>query len=244
MLVAGLYYPVTGFKKENRARNKQQKEFYSKLIHSGDLVFDIGANVGQRSEVFSSLAKKVVALEPQPFCLQHLKSRFMFTNKVFIEPYAVDSKEGTATLHLSDSHTISSMSDKFISTVGTSIFKNNNWDNKIEVKTTTLDLLIAKHGLPSFIKIDVEGFELNVLKGLSKPVKAISFEFLPMVTDEIKLCAEQLFSVDPGYRFNYTLGENLDFILPDAVGYKEFIESVLSKIAGEKSFGDIYALRA
>src|SRR6187401_1215698 len=108
MLVSGLYYPITSFR--NRTRDRQQKEFYSHLIHSGDIVFDIGANVGQRSEVFASLAKKVVALEPQPFCLRHLKSRFLFTNKVFIEPYAVDSKEGTAVLHLSDSHTISSMS--------------------------------------------------------------------------------------------------------------------------------------
>ncbi|CAN5455105.1 hypothetical protein BH11BAC1_BH11BAC1_07830 [soil metagenome] len=243
MLDMGLYYPITGFYAENKSRNRQQKEFYSKFIHTSDLVFDIGANVGQRSYVFSGIAKKVVALEPQPFCIRHLKSRFMFTKNVFIEPFAVDAVERIAVLHLSDSHTISSMSDKFINTVGSTVFRNSKWDKKINVKTTTLDLLIAKHGIPSFIKIDVEGFEVNVLKGLSKSVKGISFEFLPMATDEIRLCIDRLYSVDPEYRFNYTLGENLDFILPGAVSYSEFIESILSRIAVEKSFGDIYALR-
>ncbi len=197
--------------------------------------------MGQRSHVFSRIVKKVVALEPQPFCIRHLKSRFLFTGNVSLEPYAVDSTEGTAVLHLSDSHTISSMSDKFISTVGATVFKNNKWEKKIEVKTTTLDLLIAKYGVPAFIKIDVEGFELKVLKGLTHPVKGISFEFLPMGTDEIRKCAQQLYSIDPAYRFNYTLGEELDFALSAPVSYPEFIDSVLSRISSERSFGDIYA---
>jgi FkbM family methyltransferase len=241
MLATGLYYPITGFYEENRKRKRELKEFYSQFIKSGDLVFDIGANVGLMSEVFYSLARKVVAVEPQPFCLRHLKSHFLFTRNVFIEPFAVDFKEGKAELNLSDSHTISSMSDKFISTVEP-VFKNYKWTDKVEVRTITLDKLIATHGLPSFIKIDVEGYELNALKGLSQPVNTISFEFLPMAIEEIKLCVQQLNAIDPYYCINYTLGTKLDFILPKAVRCNEFVESILPRIAGEKSFGDIYAV--
>ena len=241
LLDLSIYYSITKCYSENKKKHKQQKKFYSALIKNNDVVFDIGANIGQRSYVFSELCSKVIAVEPQPFCIRHLKSRFRFNKKIIIEPFAIDAKEGTAILHLSDSHTISSMSEKFILTVKKSVFRNNKWEKDIEVKTVTLDSLIEKHGLPAFIKIDVEGYELQVLKGLSKPVRGISFEFLPMLTEEIIACARKIHEIDSNYRFNYSVGEKLCFVLSSAVSYSDFIQSVIPKFISEKSFGDIYA---
>jgi hypothetical protein len=57
---------------------------------------------------------------------------------------------------------------------------------------TTLDKLIEQFGIPSFIKIDVEGFEYEVIKGLSKPVKALSLEFTPEIIESTYKCINYL----------------------------------------------------
>ena len=242
LLDYGLYYQINGYRFRNDQRNASQKEFYAQLISRDDLVFDIGANVGQRSEIFSQLAGKVIAFEPQTDCVRHLKSRFRRAQNVTIKQLAVSDTEGEATFYKSDSHTLSSMSPEFISKVSAERFKESSWNEELVVKTTTLDSMIARYGVPGFIKIDVEGFEANVLKGLTHPVSYISFEMTPELIEEAQECVRLLHKISPDYVFNYCKGEDLNFVLENHADYQEFTSNILPKLGKQGEFGDIYAV--
>jgi FkbM family methyltransferase len=239
---AGLYYKVNEIRFRNDGRSRLQKAFYSKLIQKSDVVFDVGANVGQRSAIFAELARFVVAFEPQAECVRHLKSRFRFKSNVEIQPVALSDSEGEAVIYQSSSNTISSMSEKFVKTVGKTVFADEKWDKSITIRTKTLDQMIALYGMPGFIKIDVEGFEINVLRGLSRPAPFLSFEFIPLAMDEVKKCLARLHEISEDYLFDYCLGEDLDFVLPAHVNYRTFVDDVVPQLETAATFGDIYAI--
>src|SRR6266446_755080 len=160
LLKAGVYYQINEIRFRRNQRDISQKAFYATIIGNDDLIFDVGANVGQRSAIFSQLAGRVVAFEPQPECITHLRSRF----------------------------------------------------------------------------------ELSVLNGLSWPVHMLSFEFTPLTITEAKKCIERVHDISANYLYNYCLGEELDFVLPDHVDYKTFSQNVLPELECARSFGDIYAV--
>ena len=150
---------------------KFEEEFYGSLIKPGDLCFDIGANLGRKAEVFLNLGTKVVALEPQPYCIDVLNARFKENRNFICVPKGVGDKEGSLTLHIHEEN------------IGASSFLPH-WQQetaqikeRIVVNMTTLDILIAEYGYPDFCKVDVEGFELSVLKGLSSPISTLCFEY-------------------------------------------------------------------
>ena len=242
LLDVGLYYKVNAFRFRHDARNRSQRTFYANVIRKTDVVFDVGANVGQRSEIFSQLAAQVVAFEPQAECIRHLKSRFRFRRNVEIQPVALSDSEGEAVIYQSSSNTLSSMSEKFVDTVGKSVFTEANWDNRVTIHTRTLDQMIDVYGTPGFIKIDVEGFEINVLRGLSRPAPFLSFEFTPLAMDEVKKCLARLHEISENYLYDYCLGEDLDFVLPEHVNYQTFVNEIIPKLESAGTFGDIYAI--
>lgn len=242
LLDLGLYHKVNNLRFRNDARNKAQKEFYAQVIKPQNLVFDVGANIGQRSEIFAQLAQKVIAIEPQPNCVRHLKSRFRFNRRVVIQQVALGDKAGEATMWQSSSPGISSMSRRFIDTMGSSVFRDEKWDKEIRVATTTLDDLINTFGVPAFMKIDVEGYELKVLQGLTTPIPLISFEYSPDMIDETRNCTQRLQQISAGYKYNYCLGENLEFVLDQHVDFDTFINTTLQEIGRQRTFGDIYAI--
>ncbi|MFZ3085686.1 MAG: FkbM family methyltransferase [Candidatus Hydromicrobium sp.] len=231
----------------NVTNRKKLLKFYSQFIKKDDLCFDIGANLGSRTEVFLRLGAKVVAVEPQNICMKKLKKKYGSNKKVFLIQKAISDNEGEEELMISDTHTISSMSKNWMKSlkssdmllVSTSAFQ---WQKSIKVQVTTLDRLIKEYGRPTFCKIDVEGYEYKVLKGLSKPIDAVSFEFIP--TQEFVLIAidtiKHLATIGK-VMFNYSLGESTTLVLEEWVE-PEKISSILLKLP-QKTFiwGDIYA---
>jgi len=88
---------------------------------------------------------------------------------------------------------LSSFSETFIKrTSNSGRFSASKWDRTETCNITTLDELILKYGMPRFVKIDVEGFESEVLAGLSSPLPALSIEWIPELSENAKKCLEHL----------------------------------------------------
>lgn len=196
----------------NPMRAAAQQRFLSQFVRPGDLAFDIGAHVGSRSRLLSRLGACVVALEPQPHCAAVI-ARLL--PKVALVRKAVGREEGRTTLHISRRHpTVSSVNAGWIDAVAqTEGFRHVRWDQRLEVEVTTLDALIAEHGLPAFCKIDVEGAEAEILAGLHHPIPMLSLEYLPETPDRARAALSEL-SRNGDYIFNFVAGEGHGFVGP------------------------------
>jgi FkbM family methyltransferase len=223
------------------AEDEARARFYSGFVRAGDTVFDVGANLGNRTKVFLGLRAKVIAVEPQPHCQAVLRTAWRHETRLTVVPAALGPSIGEADLRLAEASTIASMSSEWIDAVRTSgRFAQFHWENTIHVPVTTLDALIAEHGNPAFVKIDVEGFELQVLKGLTRPVHALSFEFTPECVDTALACMDWLGTLGTP-RFNYSEGESMKLTFEEWVEAK-FMATFLLELRNEKTrFGDIYA---
>ncbi len=165
----------------NPLKLRRMQRFYGQFIEPGDLCFDIGAHVGNRVFAWSRLGARIVAVEPQPACLAILRRLYGGARGVTLVDQAVGAAPGRQTLRISRAHpTVTTLSQRWIEAVGASTgFAGVAWEEEIGVEVTTLDALIARFGPPAFCKIDIEGYEGEALAGLTQPLRALSFEFVP-----------------------------------------------------------------
>ena len=193
-----------------RARQPDAMDrLYGRFIRPGDLVFDVGAHVGDRIAAFRRLGARVVAVEPQPALVKTLRLLYRRDRAVVIEAVALGRQSGAVELKLNiDNPTVSTASEEFVNAArGAPGWEGQHWTTRIQVPMTTLDALIARHGMPSFAKIDVEGFEAEVLAGLTRPPAALSFEFTTIQRDLACACVARCVAL--GYaRFDAALGES------------------------------------
>jgi FkbM family methyltransferase len=189
-------------------RRRRLTRFYTQFIGPDDLCFDIGAHVGSRLRAWTPLGARIVAVEPQPDCMALLRRWFGQHSRITLIEQAVGAAPGIAELLISPrTPTVTTLSPAWIEAVQQEKgFAAVRWNERIPVTVTTLDALIAHHGLPAFCKIDVEGYELEVLKGLSQPIPALSFEYLPACLDTARHCIAHLASLGT-YAFNWSVGE-------------------------------------
>src|SRR6185295_2427543 len=138
---------------------------YAQFMKPGDLVFDVGSHVGDRIAAFRRLGARVVACEPQPALVTLLRLIYGRDKTIKIVPVAVGRAAGEIDLKINvDNPTVSTASPDFVkASAGAPGWEGQNWDKTVKVPMTTLDALIARHGVPAFIKIDVEGFEAEAL---------------------------------------------------------------------------------
>jgi len=226
-----------------RAHAAAMDRLYGAFVKRGDLVFDIGAHVGDRVAAFRRLGARVVAVEPQPAMLKVLRLFYGRRSDVTIEPVAVGRSPGTIELMINaDNPTVSTASRPFIDAARDARgWEAQNWTKTISVPATTLDTLIAKHGVPVFIKIDIEGFEAEALAGLTRPVKALSFEFTTIQREVALACIERCTAL--GYvRFNAALGESQVLVHADWIGGAA-IARWLAELPHAANSGDVYAAR-
>jgi FkbM family methyltransferase len=156
-----------------RKQRAHEIAFYSSLFSPGALCFDIGANLGQTTEVFLACGARVLSVEPNALCHPTLKHLFGENKNCQIVQSAIGSSNGFIDLHVHGTDATASVrADWDRQTYGS--------DRGTTATTTpiaTLDTLIERYGRPDFVKIDVEGFEKEVLRGLSSSVRLLSFEF-------------------------------------------------------------------
>ncbi len=215
--------------------------FYSRFVSCGSLCFDVGANMGNRVKVLLRLGARVVAVEPQDECVQVLRAVYSGNRCLTVVQKALGESEGQAEMMIGNANTISSLSLEWIEAVRRSgRFLAHSWNKKQVVQITTLDRMIEQYGTPSFIKIDVEGFELHVVRGLSQPVKMLSLEFTPELVEPTLNCIDHLRGLGK-VRLNYSLGETMRLALEEWVPPQEMVRILSGFRGNSRLYGDVYA---
>lgn len=195
-------------------------EFYRRLLPEllpGDLIFDVGANDGLETDLFLRLGARVIAVDPDESNQSILRERFvkfrLSPKPVVIVGKAVSDKNGMESFWVDGpGSAVNTLSQKWATTLKENKARHTfghcglDFEHNREVETTTLEELIKMFGRPIYIKIDVEGYELNVLRGLRQLIPYISFEVnLPEFRPEGLECISLLNELAPNGRFNYTV---------------------------------------
>jgi FkbM family methyltransferase len=224
------------------SRRIEKDRLYAQFIKPGDLVFDVGAHVGDRVASFRRLGARVVAIEPQPALAFTLKALYGRDRNVTVESTALGKNTGTLNMKINlDNPTVSTASVAFIDAAkGAAGWERQVWEKTISVPVTTLDTLIEAHGMPTFVKIDVEGFEAEVLAGMTRPAAALSFEFTTIQRDVAQTCIARCAAL--GFQgYNSAVGESQELGEWRSSGE---IERWLLQLPHDANSGDIYARMA
>lgn len=223
----------------NPVRTRPLRRFYGGLLRPGDLAFDIGAHVGTRARAMRAAGARVVALEPQGIFARYL--RLTLPGDIRLVEAAAGGSVSVAQMAVSSRHpTVSSLKTGFVQQAAAAPgFEHVRWDTAQQVQVTTLDRLIAEEGVPRYIKIDVEGYELEVLSGLSQPVDYVSVEYLPGFPDLTLAVIDRLMQLGP-YQFNPVRGEAAAFLWESWQG-PEDTRAWLRGLGPEAGSGDLYA---
>lgn len=224
--------------------NSQSLAFYKSFIDiQGKIVFDVGANIGLRTSIFKELGALVLSIDANSEMCKELKNRF--GDSILIENVGVAKQPGILKLTKASSSTISTFKKEFLENVRSGIFKEYSFEKFQLSRVTSLDKLMDLYGMPQLIKIDVEGFEVEVLQGLSTPIKCIQFEYMfnyDLGWDYFYECIHELKRLSPKYKFNFTRAESYTFVNNRFYNLDEFLNQMNAEFKNNKSWGDVICL--
>jgi FkbM family methyltransferase len=187
---------------------KAMRRLYRQFFHSGETVFDVGANIGEYAEIFSDLGAWVVAIDPNPDCVDSLQ-KLAHRRDITVERCAIGDHPGTATMNLCQFSYFATLNNEFLEQTRESFdYRDVEWQRQVEVPVVTMDQLAERHGLPTFVKIDVEGYEDKVVSGMSFRPNSLSFEFSTRSKD---IAFRALSKLDD-YEFNAVAGRSFELL--------------------------------
>lgn len=214
---------------------KQARAFFAQLVRPGELAFDVGASRGHVAETLEEIGCRVVAIEPNPDLAADMQRHYAYQ----VVEAAVGDHVREAILHIGDWEEHSTLSDEWRRIAP----PDHTWGRTITVPVTTLDALIDEFGQPSFAKIDVEGYEPQVLAGLSYPIRAVMFEYHFAGLHLAERALDELERLGT-YVFSHTVGEERR--LQIAWCGRAALEQALDDLRGRepRAYGDIVGRRA
>lgn len=231
-----LYWRISG--KHWILARERELDFYRRFLtdlRPGDLIFDIGANEGFKTDLFLRLGGRVVAVDPDETNQSILRERFvkfrLAPKPVIIVGKAVSDNSKTEVMWIDGpGSAVNTLSRKWATALNLNKARHTHGHSGLEfvghknVETTTVEDLMSAHGVPIFIKIDVEGYELNVIRGLQRPVPYLSFEVnLPEFRPEGLQCVEILGRLAAAGKFNYAVDCEQGLVLDHWVSVGEFL---------------------
>jgi FkbM family methyltransferase len=222
-------------------RWRRRRAFYGQFIRPGSLCLDIGSHVGDRIRTWLELGARVVAVEPQPYFLRLLRAFYGSREGVVLLGIGLSDAAGLGTLHVSTrTPTVSTFSSDWVQDVRRDPrFRRIQWDRRVRVDVDTLDNLLQRFGEPAFCKIDVEGYELKVLQGLSRPLPALSFEYIPVAWKRACACVDRLSELG-AYEFRRSPVETMRWMDRGWLRARE-MKKTLEEMPPTEGSGDVYA---
>lgn len=175
------------------AADSRAESFLRPFVAAGALCFDVGANVGQVSGVLLRLGARVVAVEPNPDAVLALRLAFGWTRRLRVVRAAVTDRPGTSTLYRGAESPLSTTAERMREWVREvdPVIAGSRWTNSIAVDATTMDRLASEYGSPAFAKVDVEGGEPEVLRGMSFAPRLVQFEYVPSLGSDLTECVRR-----------------------------------------------------
>ena len=203
------------------------------------ICFDIGANIGNWSLANLSLYNKIICVEASYNIYNKLQQNFSNNNSVVCLNYAVCNNNGNdITFFESPVDTLSSLNKEWL-TSESSRFHNTPY-KEVLCKTITIDNMISQYGIPTLIKIDVEGGEYECLSSLSIKVNELCFEWASEVNNITFKCLDYLLTI--GFDKFYIQYEDNYLFRPNDIDYKtiEIVKSELLLCVPKKEWGMIW----
>ena len=222
----------------NPIYGESDTKIVKKLIKNGDVVLDIGANIGYYTLIFAKLvgnSGKVFAFEPEPENFKILQKNIKINEyaNVFLEQKAVSNNNEKLTLYISDKagrH---------------SIYKLKKYVKSIDIESVTIDNYLKKNNIEkiNFVKIDVEGAELNVLQGIQNLLDKniiLLIEFSPLYLISCGLEPFDLINFLEKNNFKIYFAENEQFQEFNKIySYNKYKNKTINLLCSKNSLSDL-----
>ena len=204
-LIEKIFNPISSFHHRRISRYLNELDI--------EKIVDIGAHKGEFLENMLKIekVKSFYAFEPQKNIFNELKEKFSKNEKITLFNFAMDKEISNKKLRINKLSMTSSLAEindnsLYLKIKNFLIFSKSNFENEYEIQTNTVDKIFENINLQkALLKIDVEGFEMNVIEGSQMKLKEIPFILLENqfgnlyknnnFEDIIKLLSEQNFEI-------------------------------------------------